>query len=148
MRTGSCKASLFTKVLINTIPTGRWRPDGARRSKLNPARLCLPVHSRYSNTSQYQQHEQERARQGKSTACLPRGTAEGPLWQSRSCLTVTTILSHATHIQVIDFRSFGERPAKGLATSLYIGSKADAKAEKTLRERGVKFVLNCTPTRK
>lgn len=49
---------------------------------------------------------------------------------------------------MIDFRSFGERPARGLATSLYIGSKADAKAEKTLRERGVKFVLNCTPTRK
>ncbi len=29
--------------------------------------------------------------------------------------------------QVVDFRSFGERPAKGLATSLYIGSKVDAK---------------------
>lgn len=49
--------------------------------------------------------------------------------------------------KVLDFRSFGERPAKGLATSLYIGSKADAKAEKTLRERGIKFIVNCTPTR-
>jgi hypothetical protein len=29
--------------------------------------------------------------------------------------------------KVVDFRSFGERPAKGLATSLYIGSKVDAK---------------------
>lgn len=29
--------------------------------------------------------------------------------------------------RVLDFRSFGERPAKGLATSLYIGGKTDAK---------------------
>lgn len=29
--------------------------------------------------------------------------------------------------RVLDFQSFGERPAKGLATSLYIGGKADAK---------------------
>lgn len=82
--------------------------------------------------------------------CLPCARpAHGPNREKTHAIVTVTLVRHTHfHAQVIDFRSFGECPAKGLATSLYIGSKADAKAEKTLRERGVKFVLNCTPTRK
>lgn len=39
--------------------------------------------------------------------------------------------------KVVDFRSFGERPARGLATSLYIGSKADAKVSQTLSPKAL-----------
>lgn len=47
-------------------------------------------------------------------------------WQPPSLILI--LFLHYIHMnQVVDFRSFGERPAKGLATSLYIGGKIDAK---------------------
>jgi hypothetical protein len=52
------------------------------------------------------------------------------------------------HLQVVDFKDFGERPARGLDTALYIGSKLTAKSQGMLRSMGVKYILNCTPTRK
>lgn len=49
---------------------------------------------------------------------------------------------------MVDFKAWGERPARGRATTLYMGSKADAKSEQMLREKGITHILNCTPTRK
>jgi hypothetical protein len=51
-------------------------------------------------------------------------------------------------VQVIDFKAFGDKPARGRATALYIGNKNDARNEAGLHERGITHILNCTPPRR